>query len=342
MTVPATTTRTVVVLAAGEGTRMRSTIPKVLHPIAGKAMLRRVLDVADILAPQQTCVVVSPHTQAQITTTCGTHYDYVPQHERRGTAHALMQALPALHATSGYVIVLFGDTPLLRADTIQRMLDELAHHHAWLGLVSFDVPAPHNYGRIVRNDDGDVVAIVEAKNCTPDQARIREANSGIMIIDTAWLRSALPHIQPDAVSNEFYLTDLVALCVAQHGTGSVRALTVADVSEAWGVNDRIQLATAEAMLHARTTQHLMTCGVTITNPQLVTIEPEVRIGADSIILPGCVLRGATTIGQHCVIGPHTTLDDCVVEDGCVIPHSMLKQGTIPVGTHVEPFTHMHP
>jgi bifunctional UDP-N-acetylglucosamine pyrophosphorylase/glucosamine-1-phosphate N-acetyltransferase len=303
-------------------------------------MLRRVLDVADTLTPYQTCVVVSPHVQPQIMAVCGAGYDYVPQHERRGTAHAVLQTLSHLRAATGYVIVLFGDTPLLQAHTILQLLDELTQHRAHLGLVSFTVPAPHNYGRIVRNDGGDVIAIVEAKNCTPEQARITEANSGIMIVDATWLRTALPLIPADSVSNEFYLTDLVALCVAHHGVGSVRGRTVSDVSEAWGVNDRIQLATAEAMLHARTTQQLMSNGVTITNPSLVTIEPEVRIGADSVILPGCVLRGHTTIGQHCVIGPHTTLDDCMVGDNCTIPHSMLKQGTIDTGTDVEPFTHM--
>lgn len=342
MTVSPTTTRTVVVLAAGEGTRMRSALPKVLHAIAGKAMLRRVLDVADALNPHQTCVVVSPQAQRQISAVCGTTYHYIPQHERRGTAHALMQALPHMTATTGHVIVLFGDTPLVRADTITRLLEELVQHHASVGLVSFEVPAPHNYGRIVRNSAGDVTAIVEAKNCTPTQALISEANSGIMIIDAAWLRNALPTITPDAISNEYYLTDLVACAVTQRGTGAVRALRVADSSEAWGVNDRIQLASAEAMLHTRTTQHLMANGVTIINPQLVTIEPEVHIGADTIIAPGCVLRGHTRIGSACVIGPHTTLDDCIIADQCVVPHSMLKQSTIPTGTHVEPFTHMRP
>lgn len=342
MTVSATTTRTVVVLAAGEGTRMRSALPKVLHQLAGKPMLRRVLDVADALTPVQTCVVVSPHTQDQITAVCGSSYDYVPQHERRGTAHALMHALPHLTATTGQVVVLFGDTPLLRTDTIMRLFADMTDHHAVVGLVSFDVPAPHNYGRIVRDDNGDVVAIVEAKNCTPTQATIREANSGIMIIDMVWLRTALPRITPDAISNEYYLTDLVTLAVTQHGAGAVRSIVVADISEAWGVNDRSQLATAETMLQTRTTQQLMASGVTITSPHMVSIAPEVQIGADSIILPGCVLRGTTIIGKNCVIGPHTTLDECVVGDDSIVPHSMLKQGTIPPGTHVEPFTYLHP
>ena len=321
---------------------MRSTLPKVLHPLSGKPMVRRVLDVADALAATQTCVVVSPNAQSQISAACGSAYHYVPQHERRGTAHALMQALPVLTATDGHVIVLFGDTPLIRTDTIAQLLSDVTTHHATLGLVSFAVPAPHNYGRIVRNEAGDVIAIVEAKNCTPAQAQIREANSGIMIIDTMWLRGALPRITPDSVSNEFYLTDLVALAVAESGPGTVRAVSVADISEAWGVNDRSQLASAEAMLQARTTQQLLANGVTITNPNLVTIEPEVQIGADSVILPGCVIRGTTTIGSHCVIGPHTTIDASTIADACVIPHSMLKQSTIPTGTHVEPFTHMHP
>lgn len=321
---------------------MRSAIPKVLHPLAGKPMLRRVLDVADALSASQTCVVVSPHAQSQISAACGTTYHYIPQHERRGTAHALMQALPLITATDGHVIVLFGDTPLIRTTTVAQLLNDMTAHQATLGLVSFVVPAPHNYGRIVRNEVGDVVAIVEAKNCTPAQAQISEANSGIMIIEAAWLRSALPRITPDAVSNEYYLTDLVALAVATHGPGAVRAVAVADISEAWGVNDRSQLASAEAMLHSRTTQQLLASGVTITNPNLVTIEPEVHIGADSVILPGCVIRGATTIGAHCVIGPHTTIDTSTIADSCVIPHSMIKQSTIPTGTHVEPFTHMHP
>lgn len=338
--VPPTTHRTVVVLAAGEGTRMRSSLAKVLHPLAGKPMLRRVLDVADALQAHQVCVVVAPHAHAAIATACGSHYHYISQHERRGTGHALLQALPAITATDGDVMVLFGDTPLLQADTVARVITDKQTHHATLGLLSFDVPAPHNYGRIVRDDAGQVVAIIEARNCTADQRLIREANSGIMVISGRWLRDALPRIQPDSVSNEYYLTDLVAMAVGELGVGAVRAVVSSDINDAWGVNDRSQLATAAAILHNRTCTRLLMHGVSITNPALVTIEPEVIIGVDCVIEPGSVLRGQTQIGAGCVIGPHTTIDDSVVGAGCSIVHSIVKQATIPADTQVTPFSYV--
>ena len=338
--VPPTTPRTVVVLAAGEGTRMRSSLPKVLHPLAGKPMLRRVLDVADALQARQVCVIVAPHAHSAIQAAGGPHYHYIPQHERRGTAHALLQALPAITATDGDIVVLFGDTPLLQADTVARVIADKLAHHATLGLLSFDVPAPHNYGRIVRNAAGQVVAIVEAKNCDDAQRLIREANSGIIVISWPWLRDALPRIQPDSISNEYYLTDLIAMAVNELGVGAVRAVTTSDLSDAWGVNDRSQLATAEALLHERTCHRLMLQGVTITNPALVTIEPEVVIAADCVIQPGSVLRGQTQIGAGCVIGPHATIDDSVVGAGCTILHSIVKQGTIAADTQLAPFSYI--
>lgn len=331
-------TRSVVILAAGDGTRMRSATPKVLHQLAGRPMLSRIIDVAQHVSTSPICVVVAPHTHATIQSMCGTQHVYVAQHERRGTGHALLQALPALSATDGDVVVLFGDTPLIQASTIDALLADKDAHGAALSILSFDVPAPHHYGRIVRDDAGRVTAIVESKNCTAAQATIREANSGIMVLSLAWARDALPRVTPNPLTNEYYLTDLVAMAVADYGVGSVRALHAADPNDAWGVNDRVQLAAAEAILLERTCHALMASGVTIPHPTQVSIAPEVAIAPDSVILPGCVLMGQTVIGSHCVIGPHTSVDDSTIGAGCQIPHSSIKHSTILDNSRISPFT----
>jgi bifunctional UDP-N-acetylglucosamine pyrophosphorylase/glucosamine-1-phosphate N-acetyltransferase len=207
-----------------------------------------------------------------------------------------------------------------------------------VSILSFDVPAPHQYGRIVRDAAGRVTAIVESKNCTPAQASIREANSGIMVLSLAWARSALPRVTPNPLTNEYYLTDLVAMAVAEFGIGSVRALHAADPNDAWGVNDRVQLAAAEAMLLARTCQALMASGVTIPHPNQVSIAPEVAIAPDSVILPGSVLTGQTIIGTQCIIGPQTSIDDSTIGAGCHVPHASIKHSTIPDNSRITPFT----
>jgi len=331
-------TRSVVILAAGDGTRMRSATPKVLHHLAGRPMLSRIIDVAQHVSNSPICVVVAPHTHATIQSICGNQHVYVAQHERRGTGHALLQALPAVSAADGDVIVLFGDTPLIQPSTIDALLADKDAHGAALSILSFAVPTPHQYGRIVRDSAGQVTAIVESKNCTPEQTSIREANSGIMVVSLAWARSALPRITPNPLTNEYYLTDLVAMAVAEFGVGSVRALHAPDANDAWGVNDRLQLAAAEAILLDRTCQALMASGVTIPHPLQVSIAPEVVIAADSVILPGCVLMGRTVIGAHCIIGPHTSVDDSMIGTGCEVPHSYIKHVTIDDNSRITPYT----
>jgi len=331
------TTYTIVILAAGDGTRMRSQTPKVLHQLAGRPMLRRILDMTDELLSHQVCVVVAPHTHAAIASTCGA-YTYVDQHERRGTGHAVMQSLSVMQATDGDVVVLFGDTPLIQATTIQTVIADKHAHDALVGVLSFDVPAPHHYGRIVRDDNGHVLAIIEAKNCTPAQQMIRESNSGIMVISMAWLRNALPRVTPNELTKEYYLTDLVALAVADAGIGAVRAVVADDASDAYGVNDRIQLAEAERLLQVRTNRRLMAQGVTIVQPDSVMIAPEVIIGPDSVIWPGSVLLGATTIGSQSVIGPHTVIEDSTIGIQCNLPHCVVKHSTIQDMQTLAPFT----
>ncbi len=328
--------RSVVILAAGAGTRMRSTTPKVLHHIAGRSMLSHVIDVADRLQAQQVCVVVSPSAQAAIAAECGSAIAYIPQHEQRGTAHALQQAFPHITTHSGDVIVLFGDTPLIQAETITALLEHVHRTGARVGIVSFDVEPPHNYGRIVRDANGAVTAIVEAKNCTPEQIHIREANSGIMVIDYQWLQSALPRITPNELTGELYLTDLVALANHDAGSGAACALAVSDISEAWGVNTRAQLAEASRLLQQRVTSRLMEQGVTIVDPQQVLIAPEVRIGADSVIWPGCVITGATLIGTGCHIGPQSTIHASHIGADSHVPHAYIKFSTIEAGTVLAP------
>jgi bifunctional UDP-N-acetylglucosamine pyrophosphorylase/glucosamine-1-phosphate N-acetyltransferase len=333
-----TVDRTVIILAAGAGTRMRSTLPKVLHPIAGRPMLQHVIDVAHRLAARQTCVVVSPTTISAIQQACGPQLDYAIQTTQRGTADAVSYALPLITAPTGDAIILFGDTPLITAHTIEQLIQHKAERKAAVCIMSFDVPAPHNYGRIVRDAAGHVTEIVEAKNCTPEQQLIREANSGIMVVDVAWLHRAIPRITPNALTNELYLTDIVALANADFGVGAALALSASDASEAWGINNRAQLAHAEALLQTRVINTLWEQGVTIIDPKQVLIAPEAQIGADTVIWPGSVITGQSVIASHCHIGPHATIHDSHIGEGSQVAHAYVRHSTLPAYSQVAPFS----
>jgi bifunctional UDP-N-acetylglucosamine pyrophosphorylase / glucosamine-1-phosphate N-acetyltransferase len=239
-----------VILAAGEGTRMRSPLPKVLHPIGGQPMLGHILALADAL-DATTAVVVAADALAPISAAFGERYAYVVQEQRLGTGHAVLQARPALQGRSDDVLVLLGDVPLLRPATARRMIEQRRATGALVTLLSFDARPPTGYGRVVRDTAGRVAALVEERDATPEQRSITEVNSGLMVFDAAWLWPALDRLTPSPVKGEYYLTDLIALAVANRGPGAAEALLADDPTEALGVNDQTQLAEAEAVLHKR-------------------------------------------------------------------------------------------
>ncbi len=326
----------IIVLAAGEGTRMRSALPKVLHPLCGRSMLEHVLAATDTLDATLTCIVLAQDTLEQVRSQCGQHnqagrpYMYVVQSERRGTGHAVMQTRTMLkHHNLDQVLVLFGDTPLLRSHTAQAVVEQHRQNGAVLTMLSFRPHSPTGYGRVLRNQAGQVYGIVEERDATAEQRAIGEVNSGIMCIQADWLWKALDQLQPSPVKGEYYLTDLVALAVAEHGPGSILAVEAHDEREAWGINNRVQLAQAEAVLRAWLLEAIMLSGVTVVDPQATYVDIGVTVGQDTTLFPGSCLFGKSHVGADCQIGPATTLRDAVIGDRTRIQHALVENRHVP-------------
>jgi bifunctional UDP-N-acetylglucosamine pyrophosphorylase/glucosamine-1-phosphate N-acetyltransferase len=330
----------IVIIAAGRGTRMRSALPKVLHPLCGRPLIGHVLAVADALEPAYTVVVLSPDIIDQVRARIGPRYDYAVQAQQLGTGHAVLVARGALPRASDDVLVLYGDTPLLRPETARAVVDLRRERGALVGIMSLHAAPPSGYGRVVRNAAGQVIAIVEERNATPQQFALTECNSGVMCFDAAWLWQALDRIPLNPVKGEYYLTDLAEMAVAERGPGAAVALPAADAREAWGINNRAQLAQAEAAMRERILNELMRAGVTVTDPSATYVDVGVTVGADTTLLPGTLLRGATRVGQRCEIGPHATIVDAAVGDGARVRHAVVERATIEPDAEIGPFVHI--
>ena len=319
---------------------MGSARPKVLHTVCGRSMLGHVLAVADALTPVQTVVVLSPDTIDQVRASLGERYGYVVQAKRLGTGHAVLQARPMLDSTVDDVLVLYGDTPLVRTATAQEIVDLRRASGALVSLMSFHADPPTGYGRVLRDANGQVIGLIEESNATPEQRAIREGNSGIMGFDAGWLWDALDGIPRNHAKGEYYLTDLVGMAVAERGQGAAVALAAGDEREAWGINDRVQLAQAEAVLRQRILEALMRGGVTVSDPTTTYVDVDVTVGRDTTLLPGTALRGTTQVGAGCEIGPYTTIVDAVVGAGARVRYALVERAEIPSGAIIEPFRHI--
>lgn len=330
----------VAILAAGKGTRMRSRLPKVLHPVAGRPMLQHVLRTAHALDPTRLAVVVG--LGDDVRSALDLPADIVVQAEQRGTGHAVAQAEVALAGRAQTVLVLYGDTPLLTEGTLRRLVD--AHHRvgSTITLLTTRIadPALRPNGRVVRSADGRVEAVVELAEATPAQRNIDECNMGIYAFDAAWLWPALARVEPSAVKGEIYLTSLIGMAIAE-GRG-VDAVTTEDYSETLGVDTRALLAEAEAVMQRRLAHHWMAEGVTLRDPSATYIDVGVAIGPDTTLLPGTHLLGRTRVGAGCVIGPNSIVRDAVVGDGCRIEMAVVEGVGVPAGMAVGPFAHLHP
>lgn len=327
----------IAVLAAGKGTRMRAALPKVLHPICGRPLLRLALDTADALEPAATALVVNSDILTRVQAAMGPGYGYCVQAELLGTGHALKQARPLLRGKGRSLLVLYGDVPLLRADTARSLVEARQATGALAALLSFYPADPTGYGRVLRDAGGKVRALVEERNATLEQRAVRECNSGIYCFDADWLWERIDAIELNPVKGEYYLTDVIAMATAERGPGAAIALPVANVDEALGINDRAQLAQAEAALRARLLHELMLSGVTITDPAGTYVDVGVRVGRDTTLLPGTLLRGETAVGERCVIGPHAQLRNALVGDDSHIMFSLVQNTALPAESRVGPF-----
>ncbi len=334
---------TVIVLAAGGGTRMKSKTMKVLHQVGGRSMIGHVLTAAREMEPSRIVAVVgtqreqvTPHIQ-ELVPDCV----LAVQETQEGTGHAVRVAVESLGTPlEGTVVVVTGDTPLLRGESLKAFA---AEHHAAervVSILSGVVANPHGYGRIVRNDEGDVEAIVEEKEATDAQRQIAEINSGILAFDAAFLLEALPQITNDNAKGEYYLTDAVR--IARDAGLTVGAFTIDDVMQTEGANDRAQLAALGRELNRRTVTQWMKDGVTVMDPETTWIDADVVLAQDVTILPGTQLLGATVIGEDAVIGPDTTLKDCEVGAGARVVRTHAELAVIGDEANVGPFSYLRP
>lgn len=329
-----------VILAAGLGKRMRSNLPKTLHPLLGKPIVFHALDAVlpyVDLAPVLVTGFGGEQVREELARAYGSAVTFALQAEQLGTGHAVRSAEDQLRGKADMLLVTFGDMPMLRPETIERLIQIHRETGSTLTMTSVIGDLPRGFGRVVRSSDGSVQAIVEEAVATPEQLKIREYNISAYCFDAEWMWQNLEKLKPSP-KGEFYITDLVAQAKAQ--ACRVEAVVLEDPAEGLGINNRVDLADCERALRKRINQQWMLAGVSFLDPDTTTVEMDVTIGQDTVLYPNTHLRGRTSIGENCVIGPDTTLLHTSVGDNSVIQYSTAEKAT--VGSHVTmgPFCHL--
>ena len=331
---------TIVILAAGLGTRMKSGLAKALHPLAGLPLIQHVLNAASGVAPEK-IVLVLGHQADKVKSALGdSRVMIVIQAEQLGTGHAVQQAADAIAAGSGPVMILCADTPLLTSGTLKDVIALHAKSRAAVTLLTFRTENPFGYGRVVRGKSG-VLRVVEEKDATAAQKKIEEVNAGIYCYDPAFLLSALASVKKNNAQGEYYLTDTIEL--ARKKKRTVAALLCGDSDEVMGVNSRYDLSRAEAIIRRRTNRRWMSEGVTMIDPDTVFIGNEVSIGRDVTLYPNVRIEGRTKIGDACTIYPGTRIIDSVIASNVTIKDSsLIEESDVASGAAIGPFAHLRP
>jgi bifunctional UDP-N-acetylglucosamine pyrophosphorylase/glucosamine-1-phosphate N-acetyltransferase len=331
---------TIVILAAGLGTRMKSRRAKVLHRAGGKTLIGHVVDTALALTSAERIFIVVGHQADEVRRAVETPgVGFIEQTEQKGTGHAVTIGRPQLAGLDGYLMVLYGDSPLLRTETLRRLAEQETGGSAACVLMSAMMADPTGYGRVIRDSHGRVIDIVEQKAGKPEQLAIREANMGIYCFraDLFWKHAG--EIQPNSASGEYYLTDMAAILTRAGHT--VEAMQVEDASEALGINDRAQLAEVDAILRERKRRALMTSGVTLVKPETITVDADVEIGIDSVLEPFTQILGRTRIGENCTVGACSIVQDSTLADGVEIgAFTMIGSSTVERGAIVGPYARL--
>jgi len=330
----------IVILAAGKGTRMKSRIPKVLHRVGGAALIDHLLRAAAGLQPETQTLVIGHQTEDLKAHFEGREVAFAIQEPQLGTGHALLQAESALTGRTGCVLLLSGDVPLIRAETLTALVDHHLARGAAATVLTAIFDSPDGYGRIVRKD-GAITAIVEHKDASAEERKIREINSGIYVFDLPPLFDALRQVGSSNAQGEYYLPDLVRV-FRQMGR-PVEAVVLADSVEILGVNSRKELADVAAVLRDRKNAELMASGVTIIDPASTWIQPDVTVGADTVIHPNVYLEGATRVGAGCELNAGVRVVDSVIGDGVVISnYCVIRQSVVDRGARIGPFAQLRP
>ena len=328
-----------IVLAAGLGKRMKSSQHKVLHQVCGKSMLEHVIDALEQVNVKRKVIVVG-HGADAVRAALGDQVEYAFQESQLGTGHAVMMAESLLGLEAGITFVVYGDTPLITANTLQNMLDLHRRSGAAATLLTANLEDPFGLGRIIRAQDGSIQQIVEEKDCSASERRIREVNAGFYCFNNAKLFKALHQVTNHNEQQEYYLTDVVRI-LRSHGD-QVQGYCTTNMEEALGVNDRVQLAAAEAKMRRRINEAHMRNGVTLIDPNQTYIDVAVSIGADTTIWPGTVLQGNTQIGSQCSIGPNSEMKDTIIGNQAIVKQSVLNEVIVGDRTTVGPFAYLRP
>jgi bifunctional UDP-N-acetylglucosamine pyrophosphorylase/glucosamine-1-phosphate N-acetyltransferase len=327
---------TAVLLAAGQGTRMKSNLPKMLHQLCGRPMISYGLEVARQVSTE-TPVLVIGHGADGVRTMVGDRAQFAVQEQQLGTGHAVMQAESLLKGKTDYVIVTYADMPLLRAETLRKLLDMQKTNKGPMSILTVIQDNPRGFGRVVRKTDGTVAEIVEEYVASPEQLAIKELNVGGYCFRAGWLWDALHQIQISP-KGEYYLTDTVELAVKNHLP--VHAIVVDDYIETIGINTRVHLAEAEAAMRRRINEEHMLNGVTIRDPASTYIEASVSLGVDTVVWPNTYIQGKTSIGENCQIGPNTHIRDSQIGNGCKVFMSVMEGALLEDNVDVGPFARL--
>ncbi|QSJ16809.1 bifunctional UDP-N-acetylglucosamine diphosphorylase/glucosamine-1-phosphate N-acetyltransferase GlmU [Nostoc sp. UHCC 0702] len=325
----------VAILAAGRGTRMKSHLPKVLHSLGGRSLVERVLESVEPLSPSRRIVIVGYQAQeVQATMQSIPSLEFVEQTVQLGTGHAIQQLLPHLEGYTGDLLVLNGDLPLVRAQTLKQLLQTHQENHNAATILTAHLPEPKGYGRVFCNGENIVQQIVEDKDCTAAQRQNRRINAGVYCFRWQDLAKVLPHLEANNAQKEYYLTDAVTQ------VGQVMAVDVEDYQEILGINDRLQLAAAYEILQQRVKEKWMVAGVTLIDPSSITIDETVELHPDVIIEPQTHLRGNTVIHRGSRIGPGTLIENSQLGENVTVLYSVVTDSIVQAKSRIGPFAHL--
>ncbi|WYP26622.1 bifunctional UDP-N-acetylglucosamine diphosphorylase/glucosamine-1-phosphate N-acetyltransferase GlmU [Alkalihalobacillus sp. FSL W8-0930] len=333
------TNRYAVILAAGQGTRMKSKLYKVLHPVCGKPMVQHVSDALNQVGFDETVIVVG-HGADSVKAQLGEDFHYVLQAEQLGTGHAVLQADELLKDKKGITVVLAGDTPLLTGETIDALIKEHQAKQAKITVLTALAEDPTGYGRVIRGANGLVERVVEHKDANAEEQKVREINTSTYCFDNELLFQALKQVGNQNAQGEYYLPDVIEILQKQGEV--IAAYQSPTFSETFGVNDRVALSEAESIMKNRINERWMRAGVTIIDPAQTYISSEATIGQDTVIYPGASIQGASVIGSECVIGANSEIKDSVIADFVEVKQSVIHDSKVESRVTIGPFAHIRP